>query len=223
MNVSKKVVNTNWRNFAERIVEKAGIMDEGMFISLVDAFAAVPRDQFVIEGFEALAAEDEALPIGYGQTISRPSTVARMLDLLGVQKGMRVLEVGCGSGYASAVMAAIGANVFAIESVGLLAQRTRAKLDGLNFQNIIVRRGDGRKGWSEHASYDAILVSTAFEKIDSELLEQLESPGGRLVAPIGDKSQQTLYLWEAKSGGYNKYQLEPCKFVEGQSSNVRAP
>jgi protein-L-isoaspartate(D-aspartate) O-methyltransferase len=183
---------------------------------LIDAFAAVPRDRFVAEAFNLSAMDDNALPIGYGQTISKPSTVARMLALIGIRKGMTVLEIGCGSGYCSAVMAAAGARVFAVEYVGLLAQKTRRMLDSMNYQNIIIRRGDGRRGWAEHAPYDAIVVSAAFQNIEPELLKQLVSPGGRLVAPVGNSSGQILTLWEARNGGVHSYQLEPCSFVEGQ-------
>lgn len=212
----RKVLSPGWVRFAETIVERAGVLDEGTAETLVRAFAAVPRDKFVSEAFNLRATEDNALPIGYGQTISKPSTVARMLALIGLTPGMRILEVGCGSGYCSAVMAAAGAQVYALEYVGLLAQKTRHLLDGLNFQNILIRRGDGRKGWAEHAPYDAIVVSAAFESIEPELVRQLKNPGGRMVAPVGNARGQILSLWEAKGGGVTMYQLEPCSFVEGQ-------
>lgn len=129
---------------------------------------------------------------------------------------MRILEIGCGSGYCSAVMAAAGATVFAVEYVGLLAQKTRRLLDELGFYNILVRSGDGRRGWAEHAPYDAIIVSTAFDQIEPELIGQLRNPGGTMVAPIGNVRGQILCFWEAKAGGVTLYQLEPCNFVEGQ-------
>ena len=203
-----------WNKFAEEIVSKAGILDPDTEETLIKAFSAVPRDQFIASAFNARASEDISLPIGYGQTISKPSTVARMLGLLGIRRGMRILEIGCGSGYASAVMAATGAQVFAIEYLGFLAQSTRKLLDELNFQNILVRRGDGRRGWPEHAPFDGILISTAFTKIEPELLAQLLNPGGRMVAPVGDARGQILTLWEANVG-VTMYQLEPCNFVEG--------
>lgn len=204
-----------WVRFAEQVVEKAGVLDDEVAQTLIRALASVPRDRFVESGFNLRAAEDISLPIGFGQTISKPSIVARMLALVGISKGMKVLEVGCGSGYCSAIMAATGATVFAVEYVGLLAQRTRRLLDTMNFQNIIIRRGDGRRGWTEHAPYDAIVVSAAFDRVEPELLAQLKSPGGRLVAPIGGEKQH-LNLWEARAGGVTCYELEPCKFVEGQ-------
>jgi protein-L-isoaspartate(D-aspartate) O-methyltransferase len=211
-----KILSPGWLRFAESIVAKAGVLDEQTAEVLINAFASVPRDRFVESGFAPRATEDIALPIGFNQTISKPSTVARMLGILGIRRGMRVLEVGCGSGYCSAVMAAAGAQVFALEYVGLLAQRTRRLLDSLNYQNILIRRGDGRRGWDEHAPYDAIVVSAAFEGVEPELVAQLKNPGGRMVAPIGNTRGQILSLWEAKGGGVTLYQLEPCNFVEGK-------
>ena len=216
MILTRKRPAEGWVRFAENIVEKAGIIDDETSEVLVKAFASVPRDKFIAGAFNLRANEDTALPIGYGQTISKPSTVARMLGLIGLRPGMRVLEIGCGSGYCSAVMAAAGAQVFAVEYVGLLAQRTRKLLDSLNFQKILVRRGDGRRGWLEHAPYDAIVVSAAFTGIEPELVAQLKNPGGRMVAPVGDTAGQILTLWEAKAGGVLLYQLEPCNFVEGK-------
>lgn len=208
--------------FAREVVVRAGIVDEVVAANLVQAFAAVPREQFVGGAFLPRALQDVALPIGYGQTISRPSTVARMLGLLGVGKGMRVLEVGCGSGYCSAVMAELGATVFAIEYVGMLAQQTRHKLDALGYHNIIIKRGDGRRGWAEHAPYDAIVMSAAFDEVDKAILDQLVRPGGRLVAPVGNKDGQILHLWEAKQREVVCYRLEACSFVEGQAFDPAA-
>lgn len=202
--------------FAEKVVNTAGVLDEEVASRLVRAFSTVPRHKFVSEAFDRRAYEDTALPIGYGQTISKPSTVARMLGLIGVRPGMRILEIGCGSGYCSAIMSAAGAQVYAIEYVGLLAQRTRKLLDGLGFHKILVKNGDGRRGWSEFAPFDAIVVSAAFSSIEPELLSQLKNPDGRLVAPIGNDRGQILTLWEAKGGGVTMYQLEPCSFVEAK-------
>lgn len=213
---TRRIASQGWLRFAEQIVERVGVIDDETAEVLVRAFAAVPRDRFVAEAFNTRASEDISLPIGYGQTISKPSTVARMLGLIGLRRGMRILEIGCGSGYCSAVMAAAGADVFAVEYVGLLAQKTRKLLDALNYQNVLIRRGDGRRGWLEHAPYDAIVISTAFETVEPELVRQLNNPGGRMVAPIGNKNGQILTLWEAKGGGVTLYQLEPCNFVEGQ-------
>ncbi len=215
-NAKRQVISQGWVRFAEKIVAKAGVLDEDTEDILINAFASVPRDRFVSSAFNLRATDDSALPIGYGQTISKPSTVARMLGLIGIRPGMRVLEIGCGSGYCSAVMAAAGAQVYAVEYVGLLAQATRHLLDSLNYQNILIRRGDGRRGWLEHAPYDAIVISAAFERVEPELVAQLKNPGGRMVAPVGNQDGQILTLWDAKGGGVTLYQLEPCNFVKGQ-------
>jgi|GEM_PF-977244 len=214
VNPRHKPLSPGWTRFAEQIVGDAGILDDDIAYTLVKAFAAVPRDRFVASAFNTRATEDIALPIGYGQTISKPSTVARMLGLIGIKPRMRILEVGCGSGYCSAVMAAAGAQVYAVEYVGLLAQQTRHLMDSLNYHNVLIRRGDGRRGWAEHAPYDAIIVSAAFERIEPELVAQL-APGGRMVAPVGDANSQILTLWEAHNTSVAMYQLEPCNFVAG--------
>lgn len=203
--------------FAEKIVQAAGVLDEATAQTLIAAFSSVPRERFVSPAFASRAYDDISLPIGYKQTISKPSTVARMLGVVGIEKGMRVLEIGCGSGYCSAVMAQTGAQVFAIEYIGLLAQQTRRLLDSLDYHNILIRTGDGRKGWLEHAPYDVIVLSAAFERVEPELVAQLKNPGGRMVAPIGTERGQILTLWEAKGGGVTLYQLEPCNFVTGQA------
>ena len=216
VNAIRKPLSPGWIRFAEGIVNKAGVIDDDTAEILIQAFAAVPRDRFVSQALDRRAAEDTALPIGFGQTISKPSTVARMLGLIGLKPGMRILEIGCGSGYCSSIMAAAGAQVFAVEYVGLLAQRTRKLLDALNFHNVLIRSGDGRRGWAEHAPYDAIVISAAFQSIEPELVSQLVNPGGRMIAPVGDNRGQILTLWEAKGGGVTLYQLEPCNFVEGQ-------
>ena len=212
----RQPLSQGWMRFAENVVESAGILDDAVAQTLCEAFASVPRDKFVAPAFNLRATEDTALPIGFGQTISKPSSVARMLGLIGLEPGMRILEVGCGSGYCSAVMAAAGAQVFAVEYVGLLAQKTRRLLDTLNFHNILVRTGDGRRGWREHAPFDAIVISTAFEQIDPALLEQLRNPGGRMVAPVGNSRGQILCFWEAKAQGVVMYNLEASNFIEGK-------
>lgn len=209
MAVTRKIVSQVWLRFAEQIVQTAGVLDEETATTLVQAFASVPRDQFVASKFAYRAHDDVALPIEYEQNISKPSSIARMLGLLGIKPGMRVLQIGCGSGYSSAVMAAAGVSVYAVEVVGLLAQRTRKVLDAMNYQNVLVHRGNGKRGWAEHAPYDAILVSAAFSEIEPELISQLVNPGGRMVAPVGDSQGQILTLWEARGENTPCYQLEP--------------
>ncbi len=207
-----KSAPARWRRFAEQIVSAAGVLDEETSELLTQAFATVPRDLFVLDRFQSRAHEDVSLPIEFAQNTSRPSVVARMFALIGLRRGMKVLEIGCGSGYASAVMTAAGANVFSVERLGFLAQHTRKLLDSLYLQNVIIHRGDGRRGWAEHAPYDAIIVSTPFENIDRELISQLVPTGGRMVAPVGDCKGQVLTLWETRNGDATRYPLESCNF-----------
>jgi protein-L-isoaspartate(D-aspartate) O-methyltransferase len=212
--VLRKPVSKGWIQFAEKVVRRAGVVDDETAEVLIQAFAAVPRALFVAEAFTSRAMEDIPLPIGFGQMVPRPSTIARMLALLGLRRGMRVLEVGCGSGYTSAVMAAAGAQVFATEGAGLLAQRTRKLLDSLDYHNILVQRGEGRRGWPEHAPFDAVVASVPLEEIDAELVQQLVETGGRLIAPVGDARGQILTLLERNGEKVKTYQLEPCNFME---------
>jgi len=208
--------------FAENIVAKAGILEDETANLLISSFASVPRACFLDLNFRSRALEDECFPVGFGQTSTAPSTVARMLGLLGLRPKMRILEVGAGSGYCSAIMAAAGAHVFGVECVGLLAQSTRKRLDALSYQNVIVKGGDGIRGWAEHAPYDGIIVWAAFEEYRKEIREQLTVPGGRLVAPLGNALGQILTLWEAKATGVATYQLEPSNFPEGKVTTLSA-
>lgn len=205
--------SSTWLNFARTVVDVAGVLDEETAEILVRAFAGVPRDRFLPTTLSKRALEDEALPIGFGQRMTKPSQIARMLALVGLRRGQRVFEVGCGSGYTAAIMAKAGALVFSTENEGLLSQQTRKLLDSIGFQNVIVHRGDGRKGWREHAPYEAIVVSTAVDRVDPELIMQLVKPGGRLVAPVGTNDQQVLTLFESKASGVAMYQLESGNFV----------
>ena len=216
-----------WKELAEEIVTTAGVLDEQLAGDLIQAFTKVPRDRFIPEEYRSQAHLDVALPIGYGESMPKPSLLARMLGLIGLRRDMVILEIGCGSGYSSAVMAAAGASVLALECQGFLAQRTRHRLDALNFQNILVRRCEGKFGWPEHAPYDAIVVSTAIESIPQELTDQLVAPhisdassprknraGGFLIAAVGTPSEQVLTLVERKATGTATYKLERCNVEE---------
>lgn len=213
-----KAALTGWSRFAQVVVSQALAsrvvsLDQLYHQRLIQAFASVPRDIFIPSQFSARAAEDSAFPIGFGQSSARPSMLARMLAVAGIMPGMRVLEIGCGSGYSSAVIAALGAEIFAIEYFGLMAQETRKRLDAMGLYRVVIRTGDGKKGWAEHGPYDAIIVSTAFDSVELELLSQLRAPGGRLVAPIGDSESQTLVVWEAKERGFSQISLEHGHFM----------
>jgi protein-L-isoaspartate(D-aspartate) O-methyltransferase len=160
------------------------------------AVARVPRHLFVDTALRARAYRDEALPIGLGQTISQPFTVAYQTSLLGVGRGDRVLEVGTGSGYQAAVLCELGVTVFSVERHAPLAERTQALLERLGYR-ITARTGDGTQGWPEHAPFDAIVVTAGGLDVPPALLHQLRAPtatrpGGVLVIPVGGAGGQTM-------------------------------
>ncbi|MCB0711520.1 MAG: protein-L-isoaspartate(D-aspartate) O-methyltransferase [Ignavibacteriae bacterium] len=159
---------------------------------VLKAIAEIPREWFVPEGFRARAYDNEALPIDCGQTISQPYTVARMTQLLNPFQGMKVLEIGTGSGYQAAVLSAIGCRVWSIERVPDLLQTARHRLEKHGF-HVATRLGDGTVGWSEYAPYDGIIVTAGAPKIPSPFVSQL-SIGGRLVIPVGEKATQQLFV-----------------------------
>jgi protein-L-isoaspartate(D-aspartate) O-methyltransferase len=150
-----------------------------------DALLRVPREAFVPPAFAESAYEDRALPIGSGQTISQPFVVALMTQLLAPLATDRVLEIGTGSGYQAAVLSLLVAEVYGVECVASLAREAAERLRRLGYANVLVRHGDGREGWLEHAPFDAILVTAAAPELPVALLEQLR-PGGRVVAPLGE-------------------------------------
>jgi protein-L-isoaspartate(D-aspartate) O-methyltransferase len=160
--------------------------------ALLAAMESVPRERFVPEELRDRAFADGPLPIGAGQTISQPYVVAAMIELLGLGRGDRVLEVGTGSGYAAAVLARVVAEVYTVERFASLASQADERLASLGFANVHVRHGDGSLGWPEHAPYQGILVSAGAAEIPPALREQLAA-GGRLVIPVGPSpGYQTL-------------------------------
>ncbi len=156
---------------------------------------AVPRERFVLPADQAFAQADCALPIGYGQTISQPSLVARMTELLALRPGDKVLEIGTGSGYQTAILAQLGyADVYSVEIIPELAQAAAERLRALGLTGVHLKVGDGYFGWDEHAPYDAIIVTAAPERVPQPLLDQL-ADGGRLVVPVGPRfAYQSLRL-----------------------------
>jgi len=156
---------------------------------VIDAMHAVPRHRFVPESHRRYSYGDYPLPIGHEQTISQPYIVALMTELLEVDSGSIVLEVGTGSGYQAAVLSEIVREVYSIEIVEPLAERSTAILDSLGYENVHVKAGDGFKGWPEHAPFDAIIVTCAPPQIPQPLLDQL-AEGGRLVIPVGEDRQE---------------------------------
>lgn len=159
--------------------------------AVLAAMGRVPRHKFMRPGDEPFAYGDHPYPIGEGQTISQPYIVALMTQLAEIKPGDRVFEVGAGSGYAAAVYAECGAQVFAVELIPELAARARANLDATGYGTVEVRAGDGFAGWPEHAPFQAILLTCAAPRVPEPLIQQL-AEGGRLIAPIGDTWQELI-------------------------------
>ena len=168
---------------------------------VMEAMARVPRHAFVRPELQHLAYADTPLPTACGKTISQPFIVALMTDLLDLQPTDRVLELGTGFGYQSAVLATLAARVYSIELIDELAQQARRHLAHQRITNVEVRVGDGRAGWPEHAPFDKVLVSAAPDWVPVPLLEQLR-PGGRMVIPAGVPDVQQLLLIEKDAAGH---------------------
>ncbi|MBI1968012.1 MAG: protein-L-isoaspartate(D-aspartate) O-methyltransferase [Gemmatimonadetes bacterium] len=177
------------------------------------AMRAVPRHRFVPADDRGIAYGDHPLPIGFGQTISQPYIVAYMTEVIGPRRGLKVLEVGTGSGYQAAVLAEIGCDVYTIEIFEALATSARERLRALGYF-ARVRHGDGHFGWPDAAPFDAILVTAAAGHVSPALVDQLR-PGGRLVIPVGNVyGAQNLILVEKGSGGAVRTRvLLPVRFV----------
>lgn len=194
-----------------RLVER--LREEGIRDSRVlDAIGRVPRHLFVDEALSHRAYEDTALPIGLGQTISQPYVVALMTEAAIERRPKRVLEVGTGSGYQTAVLASLVAEVYTVERLEPLMRQARRRLRELGYQNVHFRTADGSGGWPEHAPYDAIVVTAAASELPSALVEQL-ALGGRLIIPVGSALQQELLLVERTEQGVTTTPLEQVVFV----------
>jgi protein-L-isoaspartate(D-aspartate) O-methyltransferase len=180
---------------------------------VLDAMNRVPRHAFVPDALKSQAYKDNALPISSGQTISQPFIVARMTELLELKGRERVLEIGSGSGYQTAVLATVARKVFAIERIPVLAAEAKAKLMQLGFRNISYRCDDGTNGWEVYAPFDAILVAAGGPVIPEPLVKQLEI-GGRMVIPIGsDQKSQMLVRVTRTEKGFDTENFGPCAFV----------
>jgi protein-L-isoaspartate(D-aspartate) O-methyltransferase len=196
----------------ERMVTR--LMEQGIRdLRVLEVMRSLPRHLFVDEALATRAYEDTALPIGNGQTISQPYAVARMTEALldGGRPG-KVLEVGTGCGYQSAVLAALAGEVFSVERIGDLVRRTRERLQGLQVRNVRIRHGDGYAGWAEHGPYDGILVAAAPTQVPATLLEQL-AEGGRLIVPVGERGGQQLLRISRVDGEIKQEVLETVSFV----------
>jgi protein-L-isoaspartate(D-aspartate) O-methyltransferase len=185
-----------------------GVGDE----HVLDAMLRVPRHEFAPERYRDQAYEDHPLPIGEGQTISQPYIVARMLEALGLTPADRVLEVGTGSGYLTALLAELAAQVFSVERHAALADAARELLGRMGYTNVRVIVGDGSQGFAEGAPYDAIIVSAAAPEVPHALIEQL-AEGGRMIIPVGPTDSQQLQVIHMENGRPRISLRELCRFV----------
>lgn len=195
-----------------RVMTDSQIRARGVCDPLVlAAIEKVPRHLFVPEGMRGCAHADEPLPIGQGQTISQPYIVAYMTEALGLQGGERVLEIGTGSGYQTAVLAEIVREVWTVEIVENLSLQAHSILDSLGYANIRYRVGDGSGGWPESAPFDAVMVTAAAARMPESLKEQL-GPGGRMIIPVGTDVQE-LFLVRREKKGLTRERLLAVRFV----------
>ena len=179
---------------------------------LLSAFRNVPRHEFIPAALRGQAYADEPLPIGAGQTISQPYMVALMIQSAGVNPGERVLEIGTGSGYQTALLLELGARVYSIERLQALLEKAVEALGRLHYSQLHWRAANGTLGWEEQAPFDAILVSAGAPEIPGPLLRQL-AVGGRLVIPVDEDHSQVLYVISRTNEGYRKHRGERCTFV----------
>lgn len=178
---------------------------------VLEAMKKVPRHLFVPENMLSHAYSDEPLPIGEGQTISQPYIVAYMTEILALKAGERILEVGTGSGYQTAILAEITQQVFTVELIGTLSVRAQEVLKKLKYSNIFFKIGDGTYGWIEHAPFDAIIVTAAPDKVPHTLEEQLKI-GGRMIIPVGAALQELVFVIRQKKK-FKRKKMLPVRFV----------
>lgn len=209
----RRPVAVDPRRLRRRMVEdlaRRGIRDR----AVLEAMDTVPRHLFVDEALAGHAYDNSTLPIGHGQTISQPYTVARMTELLRVEAGMRVLEVGTGSGYQAAVLAALGCSVYTTERLRELYARTREILQGLGLRRVHMLLGDGTLGVPEAAPFDRIIVTAGGPKIPGPLVDQLDEKGIMLI-PVGERPRsQRLFSLYKQGGAVYKEDCGPAVFVD---------
>ncbi len=192
----------------QQIIDR-GIRDE----RILTAMRHVPRERFVSDEFKRAAYADKALPIEHGQTISQPYIVALMTQRLDVQAEHRVLEIGTGSGYQTAVLAKLSAKVFTIERIKPLLDSAFHRLLDLNIRNVHFRFGDGTEGWPDQAPFDRILVAAGAPELPRSLLLGQLKEGGLAVIPIGPREEQTLLAVRKRENDLLTAEIIPCKFV----------
>jgi protein-L-isoaspartate(D-aspartate) O-methyltransferase len=177
----------------------------------LNAMKRIPRHLFVPKDLLSRAYFDEPLPIGEGQTISQPYIVAYMTEVLALQGGERVLEIGTGSGYQTAILAEIAKKVFTVELIEALSLRAQETLKKLEYTNVYFKQGDGTFGWDEQAPFDAIMVTAAPEKVPRSLEEQLKI-GGKMIIPVGSAFQELIFVTRGKKR-FKRKKLLPVRFV----------
>jgi protein-L-isoaspartate(D-aspartate) O-methyltransferase len=181
-------------------------------VGVLEAMRKVPRHLFVPQAVINQAYEDHPLAIGAGQTISQPYIVAYMTEILELENSDKVLEIGTGSGYQTAVLAEVCDSVYSIEIVGPLAEKASKTLKELGYKNIFIKKGDGYQGWEEHAPYSAIIVTCAPSSVPQALQDQL-AEGGRMIIPVGEQYIQQLVLLEKHAGKITRKKVLPVRFV----------
>jgi len=198
------------RKMVDQQLKNRGVTDS----RVLEAMAAIPRHFFVDEAQAAQAYLDSPLPIGYGQTISQPFIVALMIEALNLSPTDRVLEIGSGSGYQTAILASLASEVLAVERIEALFHKGRENLARLGQPNIHLKLDDGTLGWPELAPYEAIIVAAGGPRIPQPLVDQL-AHGGRLVVPVGptEKSQKLTLVTKDADGGLSRTALGDCRFV----------
>jgi protein-L-isoaspartate(D-aspartate) O-methyltransferase len=207
----ERAVEPEFRGARLRLVEDIrakGIRD----LAVLRAFEKVPRHQFVPTGIRHRAYEDTPLPIGNGQTISQPFIHAHYLELLNLKGTEKVLEIGTGTGYQTALLAQLVPQVFSVERIAALSAQAKANLDKLGINNVSLCVGDGTLGWKAYAPFDAILVSAGSPSVPQPLLDQL-SDGGRLLIPEGDLETQHLMVYTRRGERTERREVAPVRFV----------
>jgi protein-L-isoaspartate(D-aspartate) O-methyltransferase len=206
--ISTSELAVHRQKMVEEQLKPRGIRDQ----RVLAAMGKVPRAEFLPENLRAQAYADSALPIGYDQTMSQPFIVAFMTEQLRLQPSDRVLEIGTGSGYQTAVLAALVKDVYSIEIIEPLAKAASARLTRLGYSNAHVKTGDGFQGWPEVAPFDEIIVTCAPDKVPAPLTQQLKD-GGRMIVPVGTGIDQQLYLLEKRNGQLAQTAILPVRFV----------
>jgi protein-L-isoaspartate(D-aspartate) O-methyltransferase len=196
------------KNLVDGVLQKLGIADEVLRTALM----AIPRHLFVDSALAQQVYQDTSLPIGYDQTLSQPTVVAMMTHALALVPDVKILEIGTGSGYQTAVLAQYTKRLYTVERIAGLSQKAQKLLDGLGYKNIIFKSGDGSQGWESWAPFDRILVTAGAPVVAEKLRLQL-ADGGRLVIPCGGREGQRLLCIDRRGSRFTETDLGDCRFV----------